>query len=69
MKWKNIKTLLIILFTAVTVYLSVMIGIRYRETYYISDQVMRDAIELLGNAGIKVSEEIIPMYHWVKCSM
>lgn len=60
MKWKNIKTLLIILFTAVTVYLSVMIGIRYRETYYISDQVMRDAIELLGNAGIKVSEEIIP---------
>jgi len=60
MKWKNIKTLFIILFAAVTVYLSVIIGVRYREMSYVDEQVARDAIELLAAYGITVNEETIP---------
>lgn len=71
MRWNVIKTVMIVLLAVVNICLAVSVIISYRNINYINADVKREAIELLADGGLFVSEDKVPdkkpRYNVIEC--
>ena len=58
--WKNIKTVLIVVLAAVDIFFMLAIASAYRSNYFISENTIADAVQILADDDITVDAEAIP---------
>lgn len=60
MDLKRIKTIMIIILLLINVFFAYNLVREYRDEYYIDNETIENAVQILSRSGIKIDREIIP---------